>query len=69
MEDNRIKKISLLLLTLLTVCLLTACSGDEIMRERFGDSRPKILYDVKTGDKYIIRHHIGDTYSVVPLIE
>ena len=41
----------------------SGCSGDKIMRDRFGDNQTAIMTDDATGNKYVVKHHIGDTYS------
>ena len=54
------------MLALLVAILLAGCDGDPTMRERHGDARPFFVRDVSSGECYIVRHHIGGTYSVRP---
>jgi PBP1b-binding outer membrane lipoprotein LpoB len=56
-----------LILIIILGVLLSGCSSDKDMREKFGDNKPHMVYDVKTGDTYIVTHSFGDNYNVVPL--
>lgn len=53
---------------LFAALLLASCDGRESMRTTFPDDRGKILTD-QSGHKYMVKHHIGDTYSVDPIDE
>ena len=54
------------------VLLIAGCSGDpEIfklsdpeMQKRFGSNKPHLFTEDKTGDKFIVKHHLGNTYTV-----
>ena len=53
---------------LLAICLFAllvcgGCASDKEMRENFGRGS-HVFTEEKTGDKYIIRHHIGDGYTL-----
>ena len=50
---------------LLLVVFTLGCRS-EIMSESFPAQRPQVLTDGK-GQKWIVEHHIGSTYSVKPL--
>ncbi len=54
-------------LTLLgLMALLVGCDSNPEMYARFGDSEVSHLFtEDSTGDKFLITHHLGDTYTVV----
>lgn len=56
-----------LLIGLLFVSVITCgCHDNSPMNERFPDGEAKILID-EQGNQYAVGHHIGNTYSVVPI--
>lgn len=48
---------------ILTLLIISGCASDEDMRDNFGDGLHTFTEDA-TGDKYVIEHHMGDSYSL-----
>ena len=54
---------TVILVALILLLVFSGCASDKEMRENFGKGSHVFTED-KTGDKYIIRHHIGDGYTM-----
>lgn len=52
-------------LAVLSFALLSGCQ-DPAMRDKVKDGRPVIMVD-PAGNLYVVEHHIGNTYLVLPL--
>lgn len=48
--------------------LLVACDSRPDMRTAFKDGRPRLLRD-QHGNRYVVRHLVGDNYSLEMLSE
>ncbi len=48
------------------MALLMGCDSNPEMRAKFGNSEVSHLFtEDGTGDKFLITHHLGETYTIV----
>lgn len=52
-------------LSLLMCFILVGCDSNAAMRKRFPSGKVRIMTD-EAGNKYVVQHHGGDTYTVRP---
>ena len=58
------KMIMSVITVVIALLILTACSSDVKMREKFGDGRRYIFIEKSTGDVYFVKHSVGNLYNI-----
>lgn len=60
------KKMISAAIILIVAIILSGCSSDSEMRAKFGYGLHVFVHEA-SGDRYIVEHHLGDTYTITLL--